>query len=125
MRLGVAKSLTRIGQINLAYWQNLMPMQSDRSKIGFLRISNMDMKKPYNFHWQNKIRHQFLLTFFDPENQYQEKEINGYFLIKQFNTLQKCWEVAIYTRSAYSKRKAHQNRVSDLLIPRRNKQKRG
>ena len=85
----------------------------------------MKMKNTQNNHWQNRIRHQFLLTFFDPANEYQEKEINGFHLIKQFNSRYLAWEVAIYTQDAYLKRKSYQNRVSDLLKPRRNKQKRG
>lgn len=86
---------------------------------------NMKMKKTYTPHWLNRIRHQFLLTFFDSQNCYQEKEINGFFLIKQFNQEQMVWEVATYTKESYQKKKAHGDRVEKLLKPRRNKQKRG
>ena len=82
------------------------------------------MKNKQHNHWQNKIRHQFLLTFFDPANKYQEKEVNGFHLIKQLNSHSLAWEVAIYAKEAYLKRKAHQNRVSELFTSRRNKQKR-
>ena len=72
--------------------------------------------------WLNRIRHQFLLTFFDPEERYQEKEVNGFFLVKQFNKLQMTWEVAIYTKESFQKRKDHQSKVKNLLNSRGNKQ---
>ncbi|MBP9777488.1 MAG: hypothetical protein KBD36_06600 [Alphaproteobacteria bacterium] len=75
--------------------------------------------------WLNRIRQQFLLTFLSPDEAYQEKEVNGFFLIKQFNQNQMAWEVAIYTRQSYLKRKAHKEKVADLLKPRRNEHKRG
>lgn len=82
--------------------------------------TDMKMKNTQHNHWQNRIRHRFLLTFFDPDEKYQEKEINGFHLIKQFNSRYLTWEVAIYTKEAYLKRKVHQNRVSELLVSRRN-----
>lgn len=84
----------------------------------------MKMNNPHNQAWHNKIRRQFLLTFFDG-NHYGENKVNGFFLIKQFNQKLMDWEVAIYTEEAYRKRKANQERVSKLLEPRRNEQKRG
>jgi len=83
------------------------------------------MKKPSNHNWRNKIRQQFLLTFFDAENCYQEKEINDFYLIKQFDQIHMVWEVAIYTKESYQKKQAHKNKVRELLTPRGNKQKRG
>jgi len=74
--------------------------------------------------WRNRIKHQFLLTFFDEGNYYQEIEVNGFVLIKQLNAVEMQWEVAIYTQSAYLKRYAHQFVVNKLLTSRRNKQKR-
>ena len=83
------------------------------------------MKETNIHNWRNNIRHQFLLTFFDVANCYQEKDVNGFFLIKQFNKLNMVWEVAIYTKESYQKRNAHKNKIKKLLAPRRNKQKRG
>ena len=83
------------------------------------------MKKQITPNWLNRIRHQFLLTFFDSGERYQEKEINGFVLIKQFNQYQMAWEVAIYTKESFQRRNDHQNKVVSLLKPRRNKWKRG
>ncbi len=83
------------------------------------------MKQTNTHSWLSKVRHQFLLTFFDTANCYQVKEINGFFLIKQFNKLNMVWEVAIYTKESFQRKNAHKNKVKELLTPRRNKQKRG
>lgn len=74
---------------------------------------------------RNRTRHEFLLTFFDKSAEYQEQEVNGYHLIKQFNRVEKSWDVAVYSKAAYEKRKVYQGRMKDLIEPRRNKQKRG
>ena len=52
----------------------------------------------------NKTRHAFLLTFFPPDEKYCEKEINGFILIKQYNSSNQEWEVAIYTKESYQKK---------------------
>lgn len=65
-------------------------------------------------------RQLFLLSFFDEKQGYEEKEINGFWLIKQFNNQQNKWQVAIYTRNAYLKRKTHEARTKHLLATRRN-----
>ena len=83
------------------------------------------MKEPQKQNWYNKIRQMFLLSFFDKENRYEEKEINGFMLIKQFNARQLAWEVAIYTRESYQKKQAHKDKISKLIEPRGNKQERG
>ncbi len=49
----------------------------------------------------NKVRKQFYLTFFDESAQYTEKEVNGYWLIKQFNGTNGEWEVHLYSPSSY------------------------
>ena len=74
---------------------------------------------------RNRTRHGFLLTFFDQSPEYQEREVNGYYLIKQFNRSENCWEIAVYSRASYEKRKAFQDSRKILIEPRRNKQKRG
>lgn len=63
----------------------------------------------------NKVRQLFLLTFFDQNGGYEEKNVNGFWLIKQFDNVKKIWQVAIYTAEAYRKRKQHNLRVSSLL----------
>jgi hypothetical protein len=53
----------------------------------------------------NARRHKFLLTFFDPKEEYQVREVNGYYLTKQWNGNTKRWEVAIYTPESWERRK--------------------
>ena len=72
-------------------------------------------------HWYEKIRQEFLLSFFNSANEYEEKEINGYILIKQFNAKSLKWEVAIYTQKSYQKRKNYNERTKNLFVTRGNK----
>ena len=51
----------------------------------------------------NKQRQDFLLTFFD-KDEYIEKEINGFWLIKQWNGETKHWQVAIYSKDSFKKK---------------------
>lgn len=54
---------------------------------------------------RNRTRHNFLLTFFKQDgDSYEEKEVNGFWLIKQWNAGNKSWEVAIYTNKSYQKK---------------------
>lgn len=84
----------------------------------------MKMNHQQNPVWVNKIRRQFLLTFFEG-NHYAEKKINGFFLIKQFSERLMDWEVAVYTKEAFQKKQNYKKRISQLLKPRGNKQERG
>jgi len=68
----------------------------------------------------NKLRQLFLLSFFSEDSGYMEKEINNFWLIKQFDSLQNEWQVAIYLQKAYLKRKKHEFRIKNLISPRRN-----
>jgi hypothetical protein len=52
---------------------------------------------------RKRQRHEFLLTFFSPNPQYQVKEVNGWTLVKQFNAANQLWEVAIYTKENWAK----------------------
>jgi len=46
---------------------------------------------------KNQARQEFLLTFFSPESRYEEKWVNGYWLVKHLvNSGPQC-EVAIYS----------------------------
>lgn len=55
-----------------------------------------------------KIREQrkqrFLLTFFD-EDKYTEKEVNGFILVKSFNSDYGHWQVAIFEKDNFKKYK--------------------
>jgi hypothetical protein len=51
----------------------------------------------------NRTRHEFLLTFFDLPHRYGYKEINGFILVRQFNSGNNQWEVAIYTKESWKK----------------------
>ena len=41
----------------------------------------------------------FLLTFFEGDF-YQDKEVNGFMLVKQFNGDTKRWQVAVFTKES-------------------------
>ena len=60
---------------------------------------------------RNQNRHTFLLTFFDqPEgDHYEEKPLNGFWLIKQWNGGTHSWQVAIYTEEAFHKKAEFSN----------------
>ena len=61
------------------------------------------MAKISQTHKRNRIRHEFLLTFFNPEDKYSIKQVNGYHLVKQKNMGGE-WEVAIFTKEAFDNR---------------------
>lgn len=48
----------------------------------------------------NNNKNDFLLTFFE-KDEYSEKELNGFWLIKKWNGQTNRWEVAIYTKDGY------------------------
>ena len=52
----------------------------------------------------NKTRQEFLLSFFK-EKYYAEKEVNGFWLIRQWNANTKEWQVAIFSKEAFMKYK--------------------
>jgi len=54
---------------------------------------------------RNRTRHSFLLTFFQQdEDFYEEKQVNGFWLVKQWNAGNNNWEVAIYERASFKKK---------------------
>ena len=55
---------------------------------------------------ESRTRQEFLLTFFN-KNNYQEKKVNGFWLIKQFNGETKNWQVAIYSEESYRNYKGY------------------
>ena len=52
-------------------------------------------------------RREFLLTYFD-KDEYQEKEVNGYWLVKSFNKGSNFWQVGIYTKESFKNYKGFQ-----------------
>lgn len=52
---------------------------------------------------RNQTRHDFLHTFFPEKEGYQTIEVNGYFLVNQWNATNGHWEVAIYTPESFRK----------------------
>ena len=66
------------------------------------------MKKDFN-----KTRHEFLKTFFDVQEEYQVKEVNGFMLVQQWNGNTKEWQVAIYSKESWGKAKEWQDRFKE------------
>lgn len=56
---------------------------------------------------RTETQRNFLLSFFNPDDRYTEKQINDFWLIKQFSKFLNNWCVAIYTNESYLKRKNH------------------
>lgn len=59
-----------------------------------------------------KNKHQlFLLSFFpQATSQYEEKEVNGFWLVKQQHGITKEWRVFIYTQESFKKYKDFQKK---------------
>ena len=49
----------------------------------------------------NKTRQEFLLTFFPILEGYDEKEVNGFWLVKQWNGRFKNWEVHVFSEESF------------------------
>jgi len=61
---------------------------------------------------RNRLRQEFLLTFFDKRPDKREREVNGFFLEKRWSGTTEKWEVAIYTRESWKRYKHyHQNKL--------------
>lgn len=66
---------------------------------------------------ENKVRQEFLLSFFKEQNQnehYEEKEINGFWLIKQKNNDNNSWQVAIYSQESYKNYKEYKINLAKI-----------
>lgn len=68
-------------------------------------------KKEYNL-----IRQNFLLSFFDDEDKYAEKEVHGFWLVKHWNKDTHRWQIAIYTQESFKRYKGHNNPASLFLF---------
>lgn len=52
-----------------------------------------------------ETRHNFYLTFFDDDEEYAEKEVNGYWLVKQWNPEMNRPQVSLYSKESFKKYK--------------------
>lgn len=77
----------------------------------------MSIQGKANKQLQNATRHDFLHTFFPIPNRYAEIQVNGYWLVNQFNSGNQRWEVAIFTEESFINRKTFlQSRSSNMTI---------
>lgn len=58
-------------------------------------------------------RRLFLLSFFE-EDQYEEKEVNGWWLVKQWDGNKKDWTVFLYSQESYKKYKNGQDKYYEM-----------
>jgi hypothetical protein len=68
----------------------------------------MKNKKKYT-----QTRQGFLLTFFEDRGQ-EDKQVNGFWLVKHWNGNSNTWEVAIYTEEAYRNYSSVSNKQPSL-----------
>ena len=61
----------------------------------------------------NKTRQEFLLSFFN-DNGYEEKQVNSFWLVKQWNGNTKDWQVAIYSNQSFNKYKEFTDKGKQL-----------
>lgn len=52
---------------------------------------------------RKRQRHEFLLTFFELPHKYESREVNGFILVRQFNSENGEWEVAVWTKENWNK----------------------
>lgn len=52
-------------------------------------------------HEAGERRRDFLLTFFDKEEGYETKQVNGWWLVKSWNGTSRLWQIAIYSQKAF------------------------
>jgi len=65
--------------------------------------SQRKMKKSEGYYKETKRA--FLLSFFEEESGYCEKQINGFWLIKSWNGDGNFWQVSIFTPESYERYK--------------------
>lgn len=49
---------------------------------------------------ESNARQRFLLSFFSNDG-YEEKEVNGFWLVKQWNGATETWQVAIFSKDSF------------------------
>lgn len=60
-------------------------------------------------------RREFYLTFFGSEEGYEEKEVNGFWLIKHWDGNSKKWIVDLYSLESFEKYKLARERFDGML----------
>ena len=63
--------------------------------------------------FKSRNRQLFLLSFFPNNPSYEEKEVNGFILIKYFSNATHEWEVQVYTQESFAERQKYLNTVPD------------
>lgn len=61
---------------------------------------------------REQTRRDFLLSFFSDqplsgEEHYEEKQVNDFWLIKQWDGVQERWQVAIFSQESFDRRKEY------------------
>jgi len=51
---------------------------------------------------QIEARHNFYLSFFPDDKEYAEKEVNGYWLVKQWNSETNQPQVSLYSKESFN-----------------------
>jgi|694.fasta_scaffold00232_29 hypothetical protein len=77
-------------------------------------------KENSNSYSRSFLNSQFLLSFFSKPDKFEEKKVNDFWLIKQFDRTVNAWNVAIYTEEKYLKRKKHKEYVNTRFPARGN-----
>lgn len=62
----------------------------------------------------NDIKVDFYLTFFEEVEGYDEQEVNGFWLIKQFDGNTKKWTVHLYSKESYKNYKKGRAKFLEL-----------
>ena len=75
----------------------------------------MALNKKVKKQLTNKVRQDFLHSFFSTAG-YQEKFVNGFWLVKQYNPSLNQEIVAIYSQESYKKYKEYNNAKNNLSI---------
>lgn len=62
----------------------------------------------------NENKRAFFMSFFEEEEGYEEKEVNGWWLIKQWDGNVKRWTVHLYSQQSYNNLKRGQAKYSEM-----------
>ena len=61
-----------------------------------------------------ETRHRFYATFFDDKEGYKEKEVNGFWLIRYWDSGRKRWLISLYSKESYENYTA--NKQNPLIV---------
>lgn len=61
--------------------------------------------KKLNKKIQTETRNNFYLSFFKNKSEYQEKEINGFYLVKSYNTETRQCQGSLYNKDSFNQYK--------------------